>query len=94
MRTTVSNPSPVPSPTGLVVKNGSKMRDLRSAGYALSRYHGFPTRTSVGSLFVRTFNVPPSAMASTALTIRLVHNLIEFAAIGLDARQLFGVLTR
>src|SRR5689334_5310478 len=32
MRIAVSRPNPVPSPTGLVVKNGSKMRDLISAG--------------------------------------------------------------
>ena len=32
MRQEMSSPSPVPSPTGLVVKNGSKMRARMSSG--------------------------------------------------------------
>src|SRR6185503_11071967 len=76
MRATLSRPRPVPSPTGLVVKNGSKMRDLASAGMPapLSR---ISTKISVGSRFVRTFSFPPMLIASTALTIKLVHTWLS-----------------
>jgi hypothetical protein len=68
----VARPRPVPCPTSLVVKNGSKMRPARSVGNA---------RAVVGDLDHRTTPVgprrdrdrPPLPSASIALSSRFVH---------------------
>lgn len=81
IRQEMSSPSPVPSPTGLVVKKGSKMRLRISAGTPgpVSRNS---TSSRSPSRAVRTVSVPPppvSAMADTALSIRFVHTWLSSA---------------
>jgi hypothetical protein len=71
-RRTMSRPSPVPLPTGFVVKNGSKTRLFTSAGIPdpLS-----VTRTTTRDPSARavTMTRPFSLTASSALSIRLAH---------------------
>src|ERR1044072_5612556 len=81
IRQEISSHSPVPSPTGLVVTNGSKIRSRISAGTP-----GPVSRNSTSSrsctTAVRTVNVPSSPvllMAETALSIRLVHTWFSSA---------------
>ncbi len=81
MRQEMSRPSPVPSPTGLVVKNGSKTRSRTSGGTPgpVSRNS---TSTWSPSRAVRTVRVPPEPllrMAHTALSIRFVHTWFSSA---------------
>ena len=79
IRQAMSRPSPVPSPTGLVVKNGSKIRSLMSSGMPgpLS-----PTSTSTlpSSRAVRMVSVPVPPIAGTALSIRFVQTWLSSAA--------------
>src|SRR5215475_8300155 len=79
MRQEMSSPRPVPSPTSLVVKNGSKIRSRISAG---TPGPVSPISTSARSLSraVRTVSVPVPPMANTALSIRFVHTWFSSAA--------------
>ena len=82
---TTANPRPVPLPTSLVVKNGSKMRDLTSADIPLPvsvnasmtwTRAGIPDECAVGFVqvgrWVSMVNDPPRGMASRALTARFM----------------------
>src|SRR5579859_3326556 len=66
MRCTISRPRPVPLPTGLVVKNGSKIRSRSSSGIPLPWSPMLMARNP-GSLQVFTSISPPSGEASIAL---------------------------
>ncbi len=72
MRLTTSRPRPVPSPTALVVKKGSQMRDLISSGMP-GPSSRMSTRSSSPSRAARTSTRPPGATASMALSSRLVQ---------------------
>ena len=71
-RRTMSRPRPVPLPTGLVVKNGSKMRSRISAGMPgpLSTTR---TTTRWRSQLAVTSTRPESGTASSALSIRFAQ---------------------
>ena len=72
------SPSPVPSPSGLVVKNGSKIRSRTSAGCRSPR-----PRTSIRAVpftaAVRTTTRPASFDASIALDSRFMITWLIFA---------------
>ncbi len=84
---TVARPRPVPSPLGLVVKNGSNARSMTSWGIPvpvsltfrlLYRPGASPTRlaawsVSTSALAVATISFPPPGIASRALTARLTR---------------------
>jgi hypothetical protein len=62
------NPSPVPWPAGLVLKNGSKTRSARpDADARVADGHG---DRSPGRFSVRTVSTPPAGIASRALIAR------------------------
>ena len=77
-RKLTSRPSPVPCPTGLVVKNGSKIR-LRTSGAMPGPVSSISTTAQSSSRRVRIVNVPDPSMASRALSIRLVHTWFSSA---------------
>src|SRR6266851_1003432 len=79
MRHEMSSPSPVPSPTGLVVKNGSNIRFLISAGTP-GPVSPNSTNTCPRSIPVRTVRTPEPPMADTALSIRFVHTWFSSTA--------------
>ncbi|MEQ1833810.1 MAG: VOC family protein, partial [Candidatus Eisenbacteria bacterium] len=64
------SPRPVPLPTGLVVKNGSKIR-ARTSGVMPAPVSRTRRTTWPGSGADSTATVPPRALASTALRSRL-----------------------
>ena len=80
IRYEMSRPRPVPSPTGLVVKNGSKMRGRISGGMPgagvgdldedAGRRRGRCARSAC----------PASPIAPSALSIRLVQTWLSSAA--------------
>ena len=72
MRQLMLSPSPVPWPTGLVVKNGSKIRS-RISGGTPGPVSQMSTTTGSVSIPVRTVSTPAWPMAATALSIRLVQ---------------------
>ena len=72
IRQEISSPSPVPSPTGLVVKNGSNIRS-RISGGTPGPVSPNSTNTWSRSIPVRTVSVPEPFIADTALSIRFVH---------------------
>jgi len=81
----VASPSPVPWPLGLVVKNGSEARAATSGGmpvpvsltrrrtYRRGARPGFVLAyaRSTSTFSVSSVSVPPSGIASRALTARL-----------------------
>ena len=79
MRQDMSSPSPVPSPTGLVVKNGSKIRS-RISGGTPDPVSANSTNTWSRSNPVRMVSVPCPFIADTALSIRFVHTWFSSAA--------------
>ena len=89
MPKTVASPSPVPLPTSLVVKNGSKTRAITSGGMpvpvSLTRrrtQRATPCSSSLSTASVATINCPPCGMASRALTARfnITCSIIEGSA--------------
>src|SRR3984957_16672877 len=76
IRQAMSNPSPVPSPTGLVLKNGSKIRFLMSAGMP-GPLSPISTSAQSPSRAVRMVSVPVPPIADTALSIRLVQTWLS-----------------
>src|SRR5215212_2418518 len=86
MRRTMSSPSPVPSPTPLVVKNGSKMR--------LFICRGIPGPSSVissvaGGLYLQLTG-PIHGVYSVVHEVG--PHLVQFSTVRADLRQPFGVL--
>src|SRR6516165_4190418 len=80
MRHEMSRPRPVPSPTGLVVKNGSNIRFLISGGTP-GPVSPNSTNTSSSRTFpVRTVSLPVPFIADTALSIRFVQTWFSSAA--------------
>src|SRR5947209_4509004 len=79
IRHEMSSPSPVPEPTGLVVKNGSKIRPRTSSAMP-GPVSPICTSSQSSSRAVRMVSVPCPAIASTALSIRLVHTWFSSAA--------------
>ena len=68
----------MPSPTGLVVKNGSKTRFFSSSGTP-GPVSPIETITWSSSRYVLIVSVPAPFMAWTALSIRLVHTWFSSA---------------
>ena len=81
IRREMSRPSPVPWPTGLVVKNGSKTCFAVSALIPGPESSTSTTTQPSSSSRVRTRSVPWPSIASTALSMRLVHTWFSSAAI-------------
>jgi len=75
----MSSPRPVPSPTSLVVKNGSKIRSRISAGTP-GPVSPISTRARSPSRAVRTVSVPVPPIANTALSMRFVQTWFSSAA--------------
>ena len=71
-RRTMSRPSPVPCPTGLVVKNGSKMRSRISAGMP-GPLSTMRTTTRCRSRLARHLDPAGIGIASSALSIRFAQ---------------------
>src|SRR3974390_1207742 len=72
IRRTVSNPRPVPFPTGFVVKNCSKIWDCTSFGMP-GPLSPISTRTQSLSGAVRMERIPLFCIASEALSLGLVQ---------------------
>src|SRR5215475_14824638 len=79
IRQEMSSPRPVPSPTSLVVKNGSKIRSRMSAGTP-GPVSPISTSARSPSRAVRTVSVPVPPIAYTALSIRFVQTWFSSAA--------------
>ena len=95
MPSVTERPSPVPSPTGFVVKNGSKMRSITAGGMPGPE----SSTTIVSSLPVthaRSPTVPPVPDACAALIDEVRDDLLKSRAIGVAddfaRRQLGGEL--
>ena len=73
MRRVMSSPRPVPFPTALVVKNGSKMRRWMSARDAGAVVRDLDHHLAVDPARRRSGRARPSQLRPAALSIRFVH---------------------
>ena len=73
----MSSPRPVPRPTSLVVKNGSKARARTSAGMPGPLSATSTTTFPSSSTYAETVSVPSPPIASTALSTRLVQTWLS-----------------
>ena len=87
MRYEMSRPRPVPSPTGLVVKNGSKMRGRISGGMPGPVSRDLDDHEPVVARRCGWSACPSPPIASSALSMRLVQTWLSSAGVGRDRRQ-------
>src|SRR4051794_35199362 len=78
IRHEMSRPKPVPSPTGFVVKNGSKMRPTTSSGMP-GPVSPISTCTRSPTRLVRMVSVPLPPIACSALSRMFVHTWLSSA---------------
>ena len=92
----IQSPSPVPSPAGLVVKNGSKIRSRISGGIPTPVSRTSTTARPRPSVRVLTRislrSVSPSGMACAALSSRFRNTWPEARLVALDHRRVAVVL--
>ncbi len=86
-RRTMSRPRPVPLPTGLVVKKGSKMRSRISAGMPRRRCRPPARRRVAARRPAVTSTRPDSGTASSALSIRFAQIWLSSPTKPAGARQ-------
>ena len=83
IRQAMSRPSPVPSPTGLVVKNGSKIRSWISVGMP-GPVSPISTSTLPSSRAVRMVSVPVPPIAWRRVVDQVRPDLVELGGVGRD----------
>ena len=86
MPCTTESPSPVPLPASLVVKNGSKMRSRIASGMPSPVSSTVSHTCSPSSAPVRMVSVPPSGIASEALTARFISTCWSWPRSALTGR--------
>ena len=87
IRRAMSRPRPVPWPTSLVVKNGLERAGRRPRAACPGRCRAISTTTASPSARVATRRVPAPSIASTALSMRLVHTWLSSPAYASIARD-------